>query len=117
SRDWSSDVCSSDLRVVALVVLALVSVVAALGIFLYLSRRAPAEPLEAAPVARQEPVAEVEPEPEPVSTEEADTRARTSLEDLTDEPEWETWLAEKDLRRRRGGGGAAREGGGGGRCA
>lgn len=87
-------------RVVALVVLALVSVVAALGIFLYLSRRAPAEPLEAAPVARQEPVAEVEPEPEPVSTEEADTRARTSLEDLTDEPEWETWLAEKDLLRR-----------------
>ena len=87
-------------RIVALVVLAVVSILAALGIFLYLRNQAPVEPIEAAPVAQQPPVEEAEPEPSPVSTEEADSKARTTLEDLTDEPEWEAWLAEKDLLRR-----------------
>lgn len=87
-------------RVVALVVLAVVSVLAALGIFFYLRNAEPVEPIEAAPIAQQVPPEEAEPEPEPVTTEEADSRARTSLEDLTDEPEWEAWLAEKDLLRR-----------------
>lgn len=87
-------------RTAALGVLVLVGGVAALGVILYLRRPPPAAPIEAAPVATPSPVEEVEPELPPVSTEEADSRARTSLEDLTDDPEWKAWLGEKDLLRR-----------------
>lgn len=87
-------------RAVALVVLALVSVAAALGVFLYLRQSPPPEPLEAAPVAEQAPVEGPAPESAPVSTAEADATARTSLESLVDAPEWEAWLSEKDLLRR-----------------